>query len=345
MRIGRATTWRLAAICSAFFALWPWYAPADEPAPPGPVPPGTVARPLGIVAFTEGPAYHADGSVYFSDVENDRILRSSNGQISVFRHPAGRANGLLFDHQGRLLACEGAAPGGRRRVTRTEPDGTLTVLAERYQGHRLNSPNDLTIDSHGRIYFSDPRYGDREDLEQRDAQGLPVEAVYRIDPGGQLARILGPGEVTRPNGLAVSPDDRWLYVIDNDNSRPDGDRKVWSFALSPEGQVVPGSRRAVYDFGPGRGGDGLEVDRAGRLYVAAGTNLASEQETVAHPAGVYVLSPEGQQLGFIPVSEDMCTNCAFGGPDFQTLFITAGHKLWSARLAVPGHAAWPRPTP
>lgn len=305
-------------------------------------PPGTVARPLGLVAFTEGPAWHPDGGVYFSDVTNDRIMRRDpQGAMHVFRHPAGRANGLAFDNQGRLVACEGADVGGNRRLTRTEPDGSITVLADRYAGHRFNSPNDLSIDGRNRIYFSDPRYGSADDLEQRDDAGRPVAGVYRVDPDGTIERIIS-GEVARPNGLEVSPDDHTLYVVDNDTSGPGANRKVWSFALDAAGRVVPESRRLVYDFGNSRGGDGLALDSAGRLWVAAGLNLPNlPVEDGAHAAGIYVLSPTGDRLGFLPVSEDMVTNCTFGDTDRKTLYITAGHKLWSVRVTTPGYTRWP----
>lgn len=304
--------------------------------------PGAAARPLGLVAFTEGPAWHPDGSVYFSDVANDRIMRrDAAGVMHVFRHPAGRANGLAFDLAGRLVACEGADTGGHRRLTRTEPDGSLTVLADRYAGQRLNSPNDLTIDGQNRIYFSDPRYGPADDLEQRDEAGRPVAGVYRVDPDGSLERIIA-GEVARPNGLEVSPDDRTLFVVDNDTSGPDGNRKLWSFALDPSGRIVPGSRKLLYDFGHSRGGDGLALDSRGRLWVAAGLNLANPPgEDGEHAAGIYVFTAAGQRVGFLPVSEDMVTNCTFGDADRKTLYITAGHKLWSIRVTTPGYTRWP----
>ena len=144
----------------------------------------------GAVAFTEGPAWHPSGNVYFTDIANNRIMRRDpEGSMHVFRTPSGRANGLLFDHNGNLMACEGGGEGGNRRVTRTEKDGTITILASRYGGKKLNSPNDLAVDSKGRIYFSDPRYGNRDDLEQFDKEGREVEGVYRIDAPGRISRL------------------------------------------------------------------------------------------------------------------------------------------------------------
>ncbi|MEX2186738.1 MAG: SMP-30/gluconolactonase/LRE family protein [Pirellulales bacterium] len=307
---------------------------------------GGAVRIEGSVAFVEGPAWHASGNVYFTDPGNNRIMRRDpKGVLHVFRQPSGGANGLVFDGQGRLIACEGAGEGGNRRVTRTELDGTITVLADKFAGHRFNSPNDVTIDADGRIYFTDPRYGPRygprDDIEQLDAAGKPIEGVYRIDPDGSVARVIA-GEVERPNGLATSPDGKWLYVVDNQNSTRDGNRKLWRFALD-DGAVDLKSRKLLHDFGRGRGGDGMEVDSEGRLYVAAGYNVANEPlESADVAAGVYVFTPEGKQAGFVPIKMDMVTNCCFGGADGKTLFITAGHTLWSVRVTTPGFHVWPK---
>lgn len=322
------------AVCGGASAVW-----AGEGSPL--VAPGSEVRPEVIVAFTEGPAWHPSGNVYFSDVENNRILRRDPmGKLHVFRTPSGRANGLVFDSERRLVACEGAAEGGNRRVTRTEPNGTITVLASRYQGKRFNAPNDLALDSRGRIYFTDPRYGNRDDMELFDKDGKTVEGVYRIDPDGKMTRILA-HEVQRPNGIAVSPGDKYLYVVDNNNGDVEGNRKVWRFELDPAGDVVPGSQKALVDYGRGRGGDGMALDVEGRLYVAAGTIVPNPPyENTDVKAGIYIYSPEGEPLGFLPVPEDMVTNCTFGGPDLKTLYITAGHKLWSVELTTPGYVPY-----
>ncbi len=282
------------------------------------------------VAFTEGPVYH-EGSVYFTDIANDRIMRFTPGGAggavgvvpAVFRHPAGRANGLAFDSQGRLLACEGGGPGGRRQVSRTETDGSLTAIATHFEGRRLNSPNDLALDAQGRIYFTDPRYGDRSDLE------MDVEGVYRIDPDGGLFRVID--DMQRPNGIAVSLDQNTLYVVDN-NSNLGGSRKVYAFELENDGSV--GARRVIHDFGSGRGGDGVCLDGQGNLYVTAGLNIpAPPAEDHSVPAAVYVFAPDGRHLRTHPVPEDMVTNCSFGGPEGNTLYVTAGKTLWSLALS------------
>ncbi|MFT5524135.1 MAG: gluconolactonase [Pirellulaceae bacterium] len=310
-----------------------------------------VKRPVqreAIVAFTEGPAYHPSGNVYFSDIVNNRIMRrDSAGALHVFRTPSGRANGLLFDNQGRLMASEGGGEGGNRRVTRTEHNGTITVLADNYQGQKFNSPNDLTIDSKGRVYFSDPRYGGSADMQQFDESGKPIEGVYRIDTDGTVDRIID-HEVDRPNGILISPGDKQLFVADNVNDGPNnglgGARHLWRFDLNADGTVDKKSRKLLFDWGTDRGPDGMTMDQKGRLFVAAGFNVPKPpvETSKKYKAGVYVISTDGELLGFIPVLEDMCTNCTFGGDDLKTLYITAGHKLWSVELDTPGHLAWPK---
>lgn len=322
-----------------------------------PPPPSASPRPtaVDVVAFTEGPAVDADGTVYFSDIVNNRILQWTAAQgRSVFREPSHRTNGQTFDLQGRLLHCEGAefGPGGGRRITRTDlASGEYVVLAERFHGDRFNSPNDICVDARGRIFFTDPRYGDRSDLE------MSVEGVYRIDfvgaekpgqgprgPGQRLeadvTRILDNEAVERPNGLAVTQDGTRMYVVDS-CPLPGGARKIWSFDLDEEGN--PSNRRLVHDFAPGRGGDGMRLDQDGNLLVAAGIAIPRHPgETDDVPPGVYKMTPSGELLGRIPIPEDTITNLAFGGDDGRTLYITAGKTLFSTRVETPGQVAWPK---
>jgi gluconolactonase len=304
-----------------------------------PLPPAVEGgvRPATSLAFTEGPAVDAEGNVYFSDIENNRILKlSADGTRSVFREPSHRTNGQTFDQQGRLYHCEGAefGPGGGRRVTRTDlATGRYEVLTERYEGQRYNSPNDICADGRGRVYFTDPCYGDRGQME------MTAEGVYRIDPDGRVTRILRQPEVQRPNGIAVTQDSRRLYVVD---SCPvvGGNRKIWSFDLDEAGN--PGNQRLVYDFAPGRGGDGLRLDVEGNLYVAAGIMTPrGPHETADVPPGIYVITPSGELLGRIPIPEDVLTNLAFGGRDGRTLYITAGKSLFTLRVPIPGQVAYP----
>lgn len=290
----------------------------------------------GVTRAGEGPAWSPDGRLHFSG--DDRITRlEPDGTTTVYRHPSGHSNGLLFDSAGRLVVCE----GGRRRVTRTEADGSIIVLADSFDGKRFNTPNDLAIDSKGRIYFTDPRYGNREGMEQLDGSGRQIEGVYRIDAPGHVSRIIT-HEVDRPNGILISPDDRYLYVADNNNNTIGGARKLWRFDLNPDGTVEPGSRILIFDWETGRGPDGIKMDQQGRLFVAAGLNRPNPpfESAEKFKGGIYVLSPESKLLGFIRVPADEVTNCAFGDADLKTLFITGGNRLWSIRVNTPGRVSF-----
>src|SRR5262245_27753167 len=186
---------------------------SKTPLPDGLVARGTAAAPAAVVCFLEGPAVDAAGNVFFSDIAGNRILKmDAKGVVTTFRADSGRTNGNCFDAEGRLISCEGGEQGpGRRRVVRTDlRTGEVTVLTEKYDGKRYNSPNDCCVDAAGRIWFTDPRYGaDRTDLE------MDVEGVYRVDPAGKVTRMLTQKEIDRPNGIAVSPDNKTLYVIDS----------------------------------------------------------------------------------------------------------------------------------
>ena len=246
--------------------------------------------------------------------------------LSTYRESSNVANGLLIDPQGRLIACEGAAferPGvkltGIPRVTRTDlKTGKIEVLADRYEGQPLVGPNDVTIDGKGRLYFTE----------------LNGAAVYRIDAPGKLARILAAPDVKSPNGIQISPDDRKLYLVEA-NQGQGGPRLIRSYDLQPDGTVR--NMRVLYDFSPGRSADGMSIDTQGNLYASAGMNqLRGTSETLATKAGVYVISPEGKLLKFIPIQEDFITNNAFGGPDMKTLYVTAGKTLYKLRTDIAG---------
>src|SRR5262245_29249633 len=211
-------------------------------------------------------------------------------ETTVFRKPSGRANGLDFDPQGRLVACEGANTGGNRRVTITEKDGTIRVLADKWKGKRFNSPNDVTIDFKGRVYFTDPRYVGDEPRE------IDTESVYRIDPDGTATQIIT--DVQKPNGIILSPDMKTLYLADN---HPSGNRHLLSFPLKEDGTVGP--KKLLYDFKKDRGIDGMAIDVKGNIYAAAGDGKTG---------GVYVFDPQGKKIGFIPTPETP-SNCVFGG--------------------------------
>jgi gluconolactonase len=279
------------------------------------------------VAFTEGPTVDREGNVYFTDIINQRIHKlSAAGVLSTYRENSNAANGLLIDPQGRLIACEGAAferPGvkvkGTPKVTRTDlATGQVEVLADSFEGKPLIGPNDVTIDSRGRLYFTE----------------LNGAAVYRIDGPGKVARILAAPEVRSPNGIQISPDDRTLYLIES-NQAQGGPRLIRRYDLQPDGTVR--NMRVHYDFSPGRSGDGMSIDTQGNLYVSAGMNqLRGTSETLDTKTGVYVISPEGKLLKMLPIPEDYITNNAFGGPDMKTLYVTAGKTLYKLRTDIAG---------
>jgi gluconolactonase len=305
--------------------------------PAGMVDPDLSVGPAARIALTEGPAADAAGNIYFSDIMNNRISKlSAGGSLEVFRENSGRTNGNTFDAEGRLISCEGAelGPGGRRRMVRTDmKTGEITVLTDRYEGQRYNSPNDVVVDGKGRIYFTDPRYSDRSDME------MAIEGVYRIDPSGQVTRVLEQPAIQRPNGLAITPDDRTFYLVDS-NPNPGGNRRIWAFDIQPDGSLD--NQRKVFDFAPGRGGDGMRLDLNGNLWVAAGISGGrGDGETADYPPGVYGITPSGQLLGRIPIPEDLITNLCFAGPDKKTLYVTAGKTLYSTRVKVSGWSVYP----
>jgi gluconolactonase len=305
----------------------------QTPLPAGFVDVGALAMPATVVAFLEGPAADAAGHVFFSDIINNRILKFDprGNEFAVWRADSGRSNGLLFDALGRLLACEGNEFGGngRRRITRTDMQtGKVEVLTERFDGKRYNSPNDIAARSNGQIFFTDPCYDRRQEME------LLHESVYRIDTDGRVTRIISQPDIQRPNGIALSPDEKTLYVVDS-NRGPGSNRKIWAFELDAAGN--PGGHQLVFDFAPGRGGDGMGVDVEGNLYVAAGVYRArNESETTDVPTGIYVISPTGKLHGRIPIPEDVITNVTFGGDDLRTMYVTAGKTLWQVRVKIPG---------
>ncbi|MBS0262215.1 MAG: SMP-30/gluconolactonase/LRE family protein [Planctomycetes bacterium] len=304
------------------------------PLPSEIVAPQAAVAPATAVAFLEGPAADAQGAVYFTDIWNNRILRfdSRTLETRVWSADSGRSNGLLFDAQGRLLACEGNefGLGGRRRITRTTLEtGVVEVLTDTFDGVQYNAPNDIAARVNGVIFFTDPCYGDRTTMQ------MTHESVYRINADGSVDRVLTQPTIQRPNGIALSPDEKTLYVVDS-CPVPGGNRKLWAFDLSSDS--VPSGQRLVYDFGGGRGGDGMAVDIQGNLYVAAGINHArGPHESTEVPPGIYVFTPQGELRGRIPIPEDVLTNVTFGGDDLKTLYITAGRTLFSIRVTIPGY--------
>ncbi|HVR43567.1 MAG TPA: SMP-30/gluconolactonase/LRE family protein [Thermoanaerobaculia bacterium] len=283
--------------------------------------------------FTEGPAAAPDGTIYFSDITGSARSREAGhlmrydprtGEVIVYRSPSGMANGIAFDLEGRMIVAEGADFGGRR-VTRTDmASGKSERLATHFGGRRLNSPNDVTVDARGRIWFSDPRYVGDEPIEQ------PVQGVYRIDPDGSLHLVVA--DAGKPNGLAVSPDQKTLYVASTDNGAtgalPEGmspralPLSILAYDLGEDGSAR--LREVLVEFGEEGFADGLTVDLAGNLYCGCG------------PLGVRVWSPDGRELATIPTPAS-ATNVEFGrGADRRTLYVTAGGALHRIRLRTEG---------
>jgi gluconolactonase len=300
--------------------------------------------------LTEGPAAGPDGGIYFSDIpfgsDKGKIMRFDprTKQTTIFADDSHKSNGLKFDPQGRLVACEGSDEGGQaisRWDIRTK---TRTVVADRYQGKRFNAPNDLAIDAKGRIYFSDPRYLGAEPRE------LEHRAVYRIDTDGAVVEVTH--DVEKPNGIALSPDGKALYLADHNNGtdriveggpKPSpGAMKVYAFPLGANG-LVSGPRKTLIDFGEEAGSDGMTVDRQGRLYLAS--------RTLKRP-GILIIDPaDGKEVAFIPTgaanqSSDkppvgIPSNVTFGvGPEKQMLYITIDLGLYRIRLKSEGYTPW-----
>ncbi|MDG2167103.1 MAG: SMP-30/gluconolactonase/LRE family protein [Opitutales bacterium] len=280
--------------------------------------------------FTEGPAVDAEGNVYFTNIRVSKILKwnTHTKALSTFRENSNAANGLRFDPQGNLLACEGESG----RVTRTHMrTGEISVLADNFAGKQLQSPNDLDYDSQGRIYFTSRT--NNPDLEKEN-----LKSVYRLDPNGTVTQLLAEPNVHMPNGIIVSPDEKTLHLIEA-HGEASRNRCIFSYDLAADGSIS--NQRKTIDFYPGRSGDGMCVDEAGNLYVAAGLhNERGSSETLDTRPGLHVISPEGELLAFAKTPEETITNSTFGGEDLKTLYITSGSYLLSLRTAIAGKASY-----
>jgi gluconolactonase len=257
--------------------------------------------------FTEGPLWHPDGFYYFVDVRSSVLYRIVPGSApEVVREKTGGGNGTTFDLQGRLVICE----GDNRRVARVAADGRVEVLVDRFEGKRLNRPNDVVCKSDGSIYFTDP--GLRVPLAERE---LPYAGVYRVMPDGVTSLV---ADVEYPNGLAFSPDERRLYVA---NTR--WAQYIHVLDLDPSGKMI--RRRIFADMSSDETDgvpDGMKVDVDGRVYCTGA-------------GGTWVFAPDGARLGIIRTPE-VPANLAFGGPDLRTLFLTARTSVYTLRVKVPG---------
>ena len=263
--------------------------------------------------FTEGPLWHPrERFLLFSDMPGDHLRKwSATTGVTTFRKPCNMSNGLAWDRQGRLLACEHATS----RVTRTEPDGRIIVVASHYQGKELNSPNDIVVRSDGGIYFTDPTYGRAEYYGVPREPELDFRGVYRAEPDGQPLTLLA-DDFAQPNGLCFSLDERQLFVNDTDR------KHIRIFDVKPDGTLANG-RVWAETVGEGAGApDGMKLDSEGNLYCCG-------------PGGIHVFDPSAACLGVIRVPE-YTANFAWGDDDLRSLFITASTSLYRIRVKVAG---------
>jgi gluconolactonase len=318
-------------------------AAAQTPSPrvPGPiVAPGAELEQLFDGGFwTEGPAVGPDGRIYFCDITmtfatgmeagNIWVFDPASQKTSIFRSPSGMAAGIKFDREGRMVVAQGADFGARSVIRTDMKSGKTTILAGLYKGRPFNAPNDLDIDDQGRIYFTDPRYFGHEPIEQ------PVFGVYRIDTDNSVHLILA--DVARPNGIAVSPDQKTLYVAEHDTLLTDrriddvpqrnGFMRLLAYDLAADGTAS--HQRVLVDYGKEAGADGLAVDVTGNIYAAVGA---------ASRRGVRVYTPVGKEIAYIPVpGETAVTNVALATRDGRTyLYITAKKGLYRIQSLLPG---------
>ncbi|OAI50715.1 gluconolactonase [Planctomycetaceae bacterium SCGC AG-212-F19] len=282
----------------------------DEPKPiPGVGPTGKIVKLHTGFKFTEGPAADRDGNLYFSDIPNERIHKvDAAGKLSVFREKSNRANGLMVNGKGEIVACEMAG-----RVVAISPDGKdVRVLADKYDGKPFNAPNDLVLDKNGGVYFTDPSFGAPKPLPQGKT------AVYYIAAAGQVTRLID--NLTQPNGVILAPDEKTLYVI------PTGPAEMMAYQVEAPGKIGKGRvfcKLEGKDGKPGTGGDGCTIDTKGNLYITSSI-------------GIQVFDPTGKFLGAIPFPEQPA-NVTFGGKDMKTLYVTARTSLYAVPMEAIGH--------
>lgn len=277
--------------------------------------------------FSEGPASDRNGHVLFTDCSENLIYSfdESTKETSIWSSNSAHANGMNFDSQGRLVVCcdgknyPSNPAGGAHAVRRYETNGTVTTLAESFQGKKLNGPNDLCFDNEGRIYFTDPRYGDKSDIEQ------DVMAVYCIDLDGTLTRVIE--DLESPNGILISRDNKSLFLVDH-NADPGGARTLVKYKSNSAGGWI--KDKVLLDFGSDYGMDGMVFDQEENIYVTGGSG-----ET----GGVHIVSSFGEFKGFIPTPE-VPGNCTFSGKNLDYLYICASTSLYRIKLHAKGLLTW-----
>src|SRR3954451_3169944 len=270
--------------------------------------------------WAEGPVWFGDARhLLVSDIPNNRIVKwdEETGQLSDFRKPSEYANGNTRDREGRLVTCE----HGGRRVTRTEHDGSVTVLMDRFERKRLNSPNDVVVKSDGSIWFTDPTFGILGDYEGNRAEPELPASVYRLDPATERATLLE-DSVPGPNGLAFSPDEKTLYLVAS-RAEP---REIVAYDVGDDGRVS--NRRKLIDAGPGGTPDGFRLDEDGNLW--CGWGMGSPEQD-----GVKIFDSSGKAIGFIALPE-RCANVCFGGIKRNRLFMAASHSVYSLYVNTQG---------
>ncbi|NEP39329.1 MAG: SMP-30/gluconolactonase/LRE family protein [Okeania sp. SIO2H7] len=257
--------------------------------------------------FTEGPIWFSEANyLLFSDIPANKIYQlTPNGKVSIFRQFSNNSNGLTRNKQGKLIACEHCT----RRLTQTEKDGSITILAEQFQGKKLNSPNDVVVKSDSKIYFTDPSFGIKSEQQEQ-----PYQGVYSLSNDGKLTLVADDFE--RPNGLAFSPDEKKLYIDDSYRHH------LRVFDVQDNGILTNG--KIFYDMKINKPGcpDGMKVDIQGNIYCTGA-------------GGIWVFNPEGNHLGTI-VTPEIPANCAWGDADLQTLYITAQTSIYTIRVNIPG---------
>jgi gluconolactonase len=272
--------------------------------------------------WAEGPVYFGDGRyLLWSDIPNDRVLKweEETGAVSVYRKPSGFANGHTRDRQGRLVGCE----HGGRRIFRVEYDGSITTLMDKFDGKRLNSPNDVVVKSDGSIWFTDPVFGILTDYEGYKSEPELETNVYRLDPETRAATVVAEG-VLGPNGLCFSPDEKIMYIVE---SRGVPNRKMLAYDLADGGRKLA-NKRVLFDAGPGGTPDGMRCDVDGNLWCGWGMGSADLD-------GVLVFDPDGKPIGRIALPE-RCANVCFGGPKRNRLFMAASQSIYALYVNTQG---------